>query len=159
GKWRHLLSGPVFSPDGYLLAIGTADEQKGTAVRLIEWVTWAERRRFDCPTGCGALAFSPDGKTLASGHADTTILLWNVRADGGNKPVARLWADLGSDSATKAGRAVDELASRPEAALVLFAERLKPAQALRLDPAEVQKQIDRLDSETFAEREAASRQL
>ena len=51
-------------------------------VQLWEIVTGKERRAFHGHRGpIEALAFSPDGKTLASGSADTTILLWDVTGE------------------------------------------------------------------------------
>lgn len=69
-----ILSSAVLKSKG-LLATGNAF---GVVV-LWELETGAELRRLSGHAGTvSALAFSPDGKLLASGSSDRTIKLWNV---------------------------------------------------------------------------------
>ncbi|MFC5754643.1 WD40 repeat domain-containing protein, partial [Actinomadura rugatobispora] len=67
----------AFSPDGTMLA-GSTDP--GAVVHLWDTRTWRETRTLRGHTGyVEALAFSPDGGTLATGSKDKTIRLWNAR--------------------------------------------------------------------------------
>jgi hypothetical protein len=80
-----------------------------------------------------ALAFSPDGKVLASGGSDTTALLWNIdsrwpAAPGRVQPPKDLeaaWTDLKADAA-KANEAVWSLTAAPEKTVPFLARRLPP---------------------------------
>lgn len=68
GKWVE------FSPDGTLLAAGLDN-----TVRLHDVATWHERAAFGGHTPyVKSLAFSPDGKTLATADWQGTLRLWDV---------------------------------------------------------------------------------
>ncbi len=109
--------------------------------------------------GCGTqnLAFAPDGRTLATGHLDGTVLLWKVPAvgDDDSREIAesdreRLWEELGSDTPAKAQAAVERLVRRPAAALPLLRSRFQPAPT-PADPV-LAALVKDLDSEVFATR-------
>jgi WD40 repeat protein len=83
-----LVSCLALSPDGRLLASGSYDSPDDTPPgrpcdNLILWDTETGKKVAALPghrTSVRSLAFSPDGRTLASGSRDHTIKLWNVKS-------------------------------------------------------------------------------
>jgi WD40 repeat protein len=155
--------GLAFSPDGKTVASTSED---GT-LRLWEVATGKERCCFVGHRGdVWCLSFSPDGRRLASGGGDATTFVWDVTGrlhNGQLRPaklstqeVQRLWTDLASADAAKAGQAVWTLAATPTQVLPLLRQYLRP-----IDP--VLPGIDRLladlDSDTFAVRQKAMDEL
>jgi RNA polymerase sigma factor (sigma-70 family) len=168
----------AFSPSGRVLAIGGIGmaglysppfdnfENTGT-VQLWDAYSGQKIREIDGPQGAiMSLAFSSDGRTLATGGDDSTILLWDLAVpplegkQGLAAPTAAeidgLWSDLGAD-ATKADRAIWMLARAGNLTLPLLTERLKS-----VTPADAKltaKLIADLGSDQFAQRQAATKEL
>jgi WD40 repeat protein len=150
----------AFGPRGSRLA--TAD---GAEVHVWDATTGALLHTFRGHQGeVSHLAFSPDGKALVSGSADTTALVWDVSRILPRKPaplapgdVKRLWADLGGHDGRRAYRAARALAGSPRLALPFLAERLRPVKApeARL----VARRLAELDSDDFATRQKANAEL
>src|SRR5262249_39442508 len=91
------------------------------------------------------LAFSRDGQVLASGGADTTILLWNVRA-GRTEPRAQVWTpkemqeawESLADNAGKAHGVIDKMLSAPTEAIGLLQKNLTIPKPVKVDPQQIQ---------------------
>jgi WD40 repeat protein len=159
------ISRVAFSPDNRTLAYVT-----GFGVHLVDLGTGKLLAEYEDPgiicanylTGPAAtVVFAPDSRTVATGHHDGSILVWKVPQPAPAKLTKAereaAWDDLASTDAAKARGAVDRLACEPEAAVALLSERFK-APMVRANE-DVSALIRALDSEAFAERERASRQL
>jgi RNA polymerase sigma factor (sigma-70 family) len=171
-KFQRIL-GLAISPSGRTLAavdlvrdnFPGPDETQVCTLHLLEVPTGQEIRRINMPQESGwAVAFAPDGRTLATG-GDSTVLIWDLtgRARVGKSKVAplttadldRLWSELAGDAAT-ADRALGTLALGPRQSVPFFGERLLPVAA----PAErVAKLLADLDSKSFTVRDKAARAL
>src|SRR5262249_22795368 len=130
----------------------------GPRIRLWEAATGRQVQALGADsTGASALAFAPDGKRLASGLADGTILIWDVaflpRPKISRPDLARCWADLAREDAVRAHVAVRALAGG-ERTVTYLRERLRPAAAHN-----VRRLITDLDSDERTRREAASEAL
>jgi WD40 repeat protein len=161
------------APDGRTAAVagfhagGRSEEGSRWAalVRVVELTSGQVRFAATSVHGWpGALAFSPDGRTLASGHADGTLLLRSVDALAGPPPArptaaeaTRLWENLASLNAGRAFRAMRALQAHPAVALPLLRRLRTPAPVVH--PQTVQRLIARLDADAFPEREQATRGL
>jgi WD40 repeat protein len=168
----------AFSPGGRFLASGSGatDGELVSAragpgqdkIRIWDVATGAEVFHFHGhESNVTSLAFAPDGFRLACGLRNTSVLLWDTsplarRQPRGAKdlPAAeldRLWTDLAAADAARAYEAIGRLAAVPGKAVALLAARLQPAAAA--DAKWVRRLITDLDSDQFAVREAASREL
>jgi RNA polymerase sigma factor (sigma-70 family) len=110
----------------------------------------------------GCLDFSPDGRRMATGMPDGTILLWNVSLPPSKpqrleaKELEALWSDLADADAAKAWRAVWRMSDAPDA-LPFLRTRLKPVPTA---PVELtRKLLADLDGNSFEAREAAVKRL
>jgi WD40 repeat protein len=71
---------PVFSPDGRLLAGVSSMREDGSVIRIFRLGDRREIQSIETPSRwITALAFTPDGKRIAAGLYDTSIVLWDVR--------------------------------------------------------------------------------
>ncbi len=112
-----------------------------------------------------ALAFTPDGKGIAVGTDDSTVLVWSVdpsrwpvyiRPRKEERPLEQLWIELASKDAAPAHKAVLECVRQGDRAVAFLKSELSPAGA---DGAAVRKLIADLDHEQAETRQAASTQL
>jgi dipeptidyl aminopeptidase/acylaminoacyl peptidase len=188
GQERRRLEGQVgtvqtlaFSPDGRTLAAGLFVPFQAAipgnpmppggnqaSVALWELGSGQLRSRFSGHQGqVGCLAFSPDGRTLASGATDTTVLLWDMAGDASRSAAAplpagdldALWADLLAPDAERGYAAIVKLRSSPAQALPLLRKHLRPAKVSGATAEQIEKLIEDLTSNRFQVREKAHKAL
>ena len=147
----------VYQEDRYGSPTGKKQDQN--SVHLYDIITGELIRKFDGSQGSiYSMAFSPNGRTLATGGTDTTILLWDMAGAAGSKKPGALsakelenhWRNLNED-ANKADRAIWDLVLSPGSSLPLLKNRMEsPPPA---DPKEIAGLINALVDKSFAERQ------
>jgi WD40 repeat protein len=150
----------AFSPDGHSIALAQWNVH---TVLLYEIATGRERARFvGHADRVGTLAFAPHGRALVSASLDHSALVWDVTGfwDGrwpapklSAAELARLWAELGSDRADKAYRAVWALALSPKQSVPFLAGKLFPKEADRLI-ADLEDDVAAVRNQAYAELKA-----
>lgn len=153
-----------FAPQRQFLAFVDQTDQ---SIVVWDWLAEKELARFQGhlrPVNC--LSFAPDGRTLASGSSDRTVLLWDLRQllkesktpparkteELDDKRLGALWNDLASEDAALAFQAIWKLA-----------EKKQGVPYLRAIPVVGDEQLARLvadlDSDRFDTRDKASAEL
>jgi WD40 repeat protein len=160
-----------WSPDGRLLASGTDlrehfEPTVTQAVQLWDTATGKQVARFGgFKSNVTALTFSPDGKFLATGLRDETILIWDVGAAAKSVSPAKLspnelesrWAELIGDNVSTAYQAIWTLVAVPQQSVPFLQHRLKATLAVNAE--KIQQWITDLDDHEFAVRHAATTEL
>jgi WD40 repeat protein len=147
-----------FSPDGRTLA--AIDSTDGQTVHLLDPRTGQARARLAGHLGVvHCLAFSADGKLLASGGADRLIHVWDLDLPGlrrpdppgsGQEDLDQLWADLAAAQSARAYRSVWDLAAIPAKSVPLLRRHLRPVAPV--PAATIEKPLRALESARFQER-------
>lgn len=164
-KAKYWIARKVFHPDNRFIAF---DHPDGIHLRAMHGgETVVHFPMTGLPRGrsgyTSALAFAPDGRRMATGHWDGTILLWDVRIPASSptplsaQELDTQWAALADDDAARAWEAVARLAESPQEALPFLRQRLKPYPAAPAD--ETRRLLAELDDDSFTVRQAAAKRL
>jgi WD40 repeat protein len=123
----------AFSPDGnWLAAAGNALGKQGP-IRIWRVESWLPHHTLTPAFDAAALAFSHDGKLLASGGEDKTVRIWDVRTGEALKVLPSLPAKVRSLAFRPDGR---ELAAAVSGAAVLWNTETWGEQAQVVVPAD-----------------------
>jgi WD40 repeat protein len=153
----------AISPDSKLLALSGA----GGSVHL--WDVWAGKEVAIFKghrLAVNALAFAPDGKTLASASDDTTALVWDVTRfarpalpASASQPddLKNWWQTLGDSDAARAFIAMRNFVSAGDAAVAWIQDHIKPVSPL--DRKRATELIKQLDDVQFKVRTQATSEL
>ncbi len=153
----------ALSPDGTRLAAAFENDWENPSVHLWDLTTGQKIALTGHRVPVTQLAFSPDGRCLASGSCDTTALVWDITRLGfggkgpDGKALAGLWQDLGADDPKVMYAAVCQGAAAGDAAVARLKLDLKPAVVIGAE--KIAAWVRQLDSDEFAQREKASQSL
>src|SRR5262249_5633450 len=140
------------------LAVVEGSDTSLDTIAIYELSTGQKRLAFSPGRAVTALAFSPDGRLLASGHRDGTGLIWDLDCpawQGSRKTPEQLWHDLASRDARLAYRALLALERFPAQAVRLARTHVRPARGKPLAASEISRLIGQLESDDFAVRHRA----
>jgi hypothetical protein len=142
---------------------------KAYTLRLCELASGQIRHEFPLDQAGSVMAFTPDGRTLATGCWDTTIVVWDVTGfSTEGKPstqvlpadkLASLWSDLAGSDARKSYRASWALTLAPAQTVPFLKKHLRPAPKKPDQAGIVTRLIQDLEDDRFAVRENAMRKL
>jgi RNA polymerase sigma factor (sigma-70 family) len=153
----HGQSKIAFSPDGQWLTAGGYSGDVGLwDVRTGQQVL----KLTGHPARVFSVAFSPDGRRLFTGSDDRTVLAWDLRPKTEDKTqhsLESLWDALAGADVAGSYRAIWLLADGPERLVPFLKGKLKPP--MPADKTQLPKLLDALDSDVFAQRETASKEL
>ncbi len=158
---QRVVTAIAYSPDGRVLATSTYEG----AIKIIDAVTGKTLHRFmGHKANVRALEFTKDGRLLASGSDDNTIVLWSMKAvtippagGEGEDTFAKLWERLISKDASTANVAMWTLIERKDEAVKFLAQQLKPEKAI--EDKQIIDLIAELDSRKYAARQRAQVKL
>jgi dipeptidyl aminopeptidase/acylaminoacyl peptidase len=152
----------AFSADGHTLACGSDGE-----LDLLETATGSRRARLAVDGGrVLSVAFSPDGKSVAAGMKGQAVILTGASCLPGvatkkapltRSEMATQWEILKEDGTGGAYASVCLLVQNQREAVPFLKEHLRPAKGL--EAAAIAQLIADLDSDEFAVREKATREL
>jgi DNA-binding beta-propeller fold protein YncE len=178
-EMRGVGSMAAFSPDGRLVAlaygnrlhVGTSgryrfeNEMKHRRISVWEAATGQEILQIPEEEAC-EVAISPDGKKLMVGSGYMHVQFFDLKPEGWTygdkapkleaKDLERLWGNLSGAEAGPAYLAVWTLAAAGEPAVTFLKEKLQPEKAVG---DQVPKLLAKLDSDTYAVRDGAARDL
>ena len=160
------VSAIALSPDGKTVAWGGWED---STIRLGEIATGLERQHFTGHQGrVYQLAFSADGKLLVSSTDDTAPLVWDLMGHGDGKQdnprpltvdeLSLCWSDLAKADAGLAHSAMRKLSASPAQTVSFLESRLRAIPVTDVEH-RAQSLVAALDSNTFSEREKATRAL
>jgi WD40 repeat protein len=135
---------------------GTLEVREAWTGRVIDW-----KGKGPAPL---CLALSPDGRLLASGHAETTVLLWDLPAPTGHKSMGRLtsgelerlWATLAVDDTIAAYRATETLVGARGQTVAYLKEHVRGSTRAEQETIRL---VTDLDHRRYAVRAAATEKL
>jgi WD40 repeat protein len=154
----------AFSPDSRELAWSCWQDP---AIHLLEVATGEERHSLIRHSGhIESLTFSADGKTLVSGSADTTALVWDLTGRLAAKgawgkrlsleDLESCWTSLAED-ASSAYAAMQRLSAAPTQSIPYLEQRIHPIRPVQ--GKHLAKMIADLDSTQFSVRQKAAQEL